>query len=86
MTIAFRSPGYRAVEAESATEAARIFAGRQARRDFGRRGYVRTLRLDCWTEDRRSHTFEAFIGYNVERDACAGRNVWIYVDQAGVDP
>jgi len=79
----YYSPGFRNVEAESPAEAARIFANRQARRDFGRRGYCRTLRLDCWTENHRSHTFEAFIGYDVDRNSCSGHNVWIYVDRVG---
>jgi hypothetical protein len=82
MTYTFRSPGYRAVEAGSAPEAAEIFARRQARRDYGKRGYVRTMRHDCQTENGMSHTFQAFIGYNVERTLCSGRNIWIYVDQA----
>lgn len=76
----FTSPDHRAVMAGSAREAAQIFAGRQARRDYGKRGYCRNLRLDCWTENGRSHTFEAFVGYNVEQGTCSGHNVWIYVD------
>jgi hypothetical protein len=83
MTTTFTCDGFRPVQADSAAEAARIFAGRQARRDYGRRGYCRTMRLDCWTEDGRSHTFEAFIGYSVDRATTSGRNVWLYVGQRG---
>lgn len=81
MTHLYRSPGQRAVRAESATDAAAIFAGRQARRDYGRRGYVRMMRLDCWTQNGRSHTFEAFIGRDVNKNECSGRNIWVYVDK-----
>lgn len=81
MPTIYTSPNHRAVRAESAEHAAHIFANREARANFGRRGYCRTLRLDCWTESGLSHTFEAFIGRDVERNACQGRNVWIYVDR-----
>lgn len=75
----YTADSFRNVEAENAREAALIFANRQARREFGKRGYCRSMRLDCWTEDGKSHTFEAFIGRDVERGTCAGRNEWIYV-------
>jgi hypothetical protein len=79
-TIRYTSPGHRSVRADSASEAAAIFGAREARRAYGRRGYVRTMRLDCWTENGSSHTFEAFIGYDVGGGTTSGRNVWIYVD------
>ncbi len=53
-------------------------AGVIARREYGRRGYYRTLRLDSWTEDGSSHTYEAFIGHDDGHGATVGRNVWIY--------
>jgi hypothetical protein len=80
----FRSEGFRDVQAESAREAAEIFATRQARREYGRNGHFRTMRLDIWTENGRSHTFEAFIGKPVPGErATSGHNVWIYVDRVG---
>jgi len=77
----FRSEGFRDVEAQSAQEAAEIFATRQARRDYGKNGHYRTMRLDSWTENGKSHTFEAFIGKPVpgDRFTTSGRNIWIYV-------
>jgi len=84
MTL-FASDGFRPVRADSAREAAEIFANRQAAREYGRTGFCRTMRLDCWTPNGRSHTFEAFIGRPVpgDRGTTAGRNVWIYVRQVG---
>lgn len=79
----FSSSGHRAVTAEGATSAADIFAGREARRAYGRRGYCRVLRLDCWTQDGLSHTFQAFIGRDVpgSQGTTSGRDVWITVDE-----
>jgi hypothetical protein len=81
----FCADGFRAVRAKNASEAAEIFAGRQARREYGRGGHCRTLRLDCWTENGKSHTFEAFIGKPVpgERATTTGHNVWLYVRRVG---
>lgn len=81
----FRADGFRDVQAESHREAARIFADRQARRDYGRNGFCRTLRADGRTFDGKMHTFEAFIGKPVpgERSATRGHNVWIYVRRVG---
>jgi hypothetical protein len=80
----FRADGFRDVQAESAREAAEIFATRQARRDYGRNGHCRTIRLDSWTEGGKSHMFEAFIGRPVRgENATSGRNVWVYVRRVG---
>jgi hypothetical protein len=76
----YTADGFRAVTADSASDAAQIFADRQARREYGRNGYSRRPRLDCWTQDGKSHTFEAFIGRpGYEPRTMIGRNVWIYV-------
>jgi hypothetical protein len=77
--------GYRPVRAESATAAASALAERQARRDYGRRGFMHHIRLDSWTRDGRSHTFQAFIGRPVpgEHYTCAGRNIWLTVEAEG---
>ena len=85
MTETFFCPGHRRITAEDAEAAARVFAGREARREYGRRAYVRVLRLDNWTENGRSHTFEAFIGRDVAQNQCSGRNVWIHVDRITPD-
>lgn len=75
--------GFKPVEADSAKEAAETFANRQARREYGKRGHVRTKRLDSWSEDGTHHTYEFFIGRPVpnDRNTTSGHNVWIHVTQ-----
>lgn len=77
----FTCEGFRAVEAYGPEEAAEIFAERQARRDYGRAGYCRLVRLDCWAESGRYHNYECFIGTTVkgEPNTTAGRNIWLTV-------
>lgn len=77
----WRCNDFRPVRAESASEAARCFADRLARRVWGKRGYMRTIRLDCWAENGRSYTFESFIGYSSGQGETTGRNEWIYVNR-----
>ena len=81
MTATFRADGFRDVQADNARAAAEIFADRLARRAYGRNGFCRTIRLDSWTENRKSHTFEVFIGKPVrgERGTTAGHNEWLFV-------
>ena len=59
----YKCDGFRSVRADSFYDAARIFAGRKATREFGKNGYCRTLRRDCWTEDGCSEEYRAFVGY-----------------------
>lgn len=63
---------------------ARDAANILARRMYGKRGTVVTLRLDSWS--KTSSTWEAFIGRSPTAaearkygDGVTGRNVWIYV-------
>jgi hypothetical protein len=63
---------------------ARDAANILARRMYGRRGTVCTLRLDSWSET--SSTWEAFIGRSPTAaearksgNGVTGHNVWIYV-------
>lgn len=81
----FTCTGFRAVEADSAGEAAGIFAERAARRAYGRQGYCRTLRLDSWTQDGSSHAYEVFIGRDVRgsQGTTSGRNEWLTVHREG---
>lgn len=79
----YRANGFRGtVEAEDFREAAAIFAGRMARKDYGRRGYCHHTRLDSWAEDGFSATVQTFIGRDVKNSGCEGRNVWIYLRKA----
>jgi hypothetical protein len=72
--------GFRPVAAYDASEAAAIFAERLARRQYGKRGYMRTMRLDHWTQDGSLHAFEAFIGYTVDKQGTtSGHNEWLHV-------
>lgn len=75
----FTSPDHRPVTATGPTEAARVFASRTARKMYGRRGYVRAMRCDCWTQDGRIHHFQVFIGRDVAPNECSGGNVMVYV-------
>lgn len=80
----FRADGFRDVQAQSARDAAEIFATRQARRDYGRNGHCRLIRLDNWTTNGQSWTFNAFIGRPVRgENATSGRIVWVYVRRVG---
>ena len=63
---------------------ARDAANILARRMYGKRGTVVTLRLDSWS--KTSSTWEAFIGRSPTAaearkygNGVTGRNVWIYV-------
>jgi|SRR5262245_46372479 len=77
----YHCDSFRPVEAEDVHAAAEIFAARQARREYGKRGYCRTLRLDCWTENGCNYTYEAFIGYSVRGGTTSGHNVWLYISR-----
>ena len=87
----YASGGFRNVSAESAGAAATIFAGRRARREFGRGGYVRNSRVNSWSRDGRSATVEACIGRDLysatrcdrDRGTVIGRNVLITATQTG---
>ncbi len=72
--------GFHAVEADSATGAAQIFAERLARRRFGGRGYCRIVRLETSTEEIDCE-FEAQIGKDVRPNCWTGRNVRLCVTQ-----
>jgi hypothetical protein len=81
----FRVDGCRPIWAESANDAAEITAGRMARREYGRRARVGTLRCDCWTQDNSVVTWEAFIGRKTGLHETTGRNVWfqtVFVEAA----
>lgn len=81
----YRCTGFRNLEADHFWEAAERFADRAARREYGRRGYRRTLRLDNWAENGTSQTFEAFVGVAVRGDpgTTSGHNVWLTVHRIG---
>ena len=58
----------------------RVAADIFARREFGRRGYCRTMREDSHAADGSSYTSEAFIGVDDRSGSCVGRNVWIRLE------
>lgn len=62
------------VGADDMREAAMVFAGRLARKSFGRRADVRVLRQDCTSFDYRMAEYEAFIGLTSGNET-TGRNV-----------
>ncbi len=79
--------GFRPLVSATLGDAAATFAGRLARREFGRAGFVRTLRLSSWAEGGNSATYDVFIGrplYGLTRNACdrgttTGHNVTLTV-------
>jgi len=64
---------------ECAKDAAKEFAGRIARRQYGRRGYCHHVRLDGVSTDGRYANYEAFIGYPAQGGGTNGRNIWLAV-------
>ena len=56
--------GYRPVSAESIESAAEMFASREARRRYGKRGYCRLCDRTFYSPDGAIVEFSAFIGYS----------------------
>lgn len=75
----YLSPGFRAVWAESMTDAAEVFATRAARRVYGRKGYARTLCLNSWTQDGRLGEYNSFVGYRSGLNETTGHNIHLTV-------
>ncbi len=73
------SHGFRSVLAESFADATVVFANREARRQFGRRGYARTLNLGSYAADGSLAEYSAFIGYTTGLNQTTGRNTHITV-------
>jgi len=74
----FRCAGLRPIRQSSVPEGehpSAIFARRLARRAFGRRGIVRTLVEDSWTESRDLIEYGAFIGYRSGPGETTGHNI-----------
>ncbi len=66
---------------EDFQSAARVFAARQARREYGPNAYCRTIRLDTTSMDGTYANYEAFIGAAAhhDRSSTAGHNVRLCV-------
>lgn len=81
----FEDSKYRTVDDSKA--AAWMFAARMARREFGKRGYCRTLRLDSRAMDGSYVNYEVFIGVRCSHDltTTAGHNVWLTIYIRGED-
>ena len=79
----YKTEGMRPIRAESAADAAKLFADRLARREYGKKGYGRPIRLDGHAADGSWSAYEAFIGYTPAGEhnssATVGRNVWFSV-------
>jgi hypothetical protein len=70
------------VEILRAKDAAMVFAGRIARKTFGKKGYCHHVREDLRREDGLWFSFEAFVGYDLPRaygGGTQGHNEWIEV-------
>jgi len=68
----FIASGFRAVTADSPSEAAEVFAARGAKTRFGRAGYCFRVNLGLRSRDGRSITFDAQICAN-RRQPGSGR-------------
>lgn len=76
----FASDGFQNIKAADMGEAARVFALRLARKEYGRKGNFMALRFD--KGNGASSVYEVYIGKPSPSDpqhALAGRNVWLYV-------
>lgn len=74
----FSSPGFRPVYADSMRDAADAFAGREARKLYGKAGGVRTLMQQGHSRDGKMAEWEAFIGVR-RGDGFVGKNFWFSV-------
>ena len=70
----FKCNGYPDVVAESMSEAARIFAARAGRREFGNRAGVRTCVRQSYAQDGSLAEYSAFIGLTRGSET-TGRNI-----------
>lgn len=68
----------RPVRAEGLSDAAHIFARRMARREFGKRGDVRTCTMGSYAQDYSFAEFSAFIG-TTKGNETTGRDIQITV-------
>jgi hypothetical protein len=76
---------FNSVIADSMTAAAELFAGRAARREFGKSGYARTCNMGAYSQDGTLAEFSAFIGYTPkgEPHTTQGHNYNFTVQTAG---
>ena len=70
----YTTSGFRPVRAETMKEAAEIFAGRAARKAFGKKGYVRICNLESYSQDNTLGEYNAFIGYRTGQGETTGVN------------
>ena len=80
--IRYSCEGFRSVikDIDEDFNAVAHFAAIAARRDYGRRGTVETIRLDSWC--RQCARYEAFIGaYDRETRSTTGRNIWLMIER-----
>ena len=75
----YRTGRCRPINADSAREAAEVFAGRLARRAYGRRGYARTLNCTAWSQDNTITEWQAFIGYRSGPSETTGSNEYFTI-------
>ena len=89
MTTLYRADGFKRLpkstdpwgEVQTATDAARVFANRLARIQYGKHGHCANVRPDSWSPDGLSQTFEVFIGTppRGREGGTPGHNEWITI-------
>ena len=74
MSTTYRCEKHTPIIAETIKDAARIFANRKARAEFGVKGEARTCEIGAYAQDGRLAEFSAFIGITRGNET-TGRNV-----------
>lgn len=70
----YYSNGFRPVVSDSIKEAAEMFANREAKNVYGKKGFCRIMNVNCHSEDYSTIECCAFIGYKSGRDSTTGHN------------
>lgn len=64
---------------ENGKDAARVFAQRLARKQYGKRGTVAAVRMDCYAENGSYANYEVFIGRSNDERGVTGHNEYLTV-------
>jgi hypothetical protein len=82
MDTKYTCSGFNAVQAESQKHAATIFANRQAKKEYGKKGYARIVNLNSWSMDNSMGNYDCFIGVDgkgCQSNTTTGHNIHLLV-------